>query len=105
MIGANTDPARIQTQIVNSIGSVFLFFEIVHLDGFGLAPGMPFAAAILVFPYLFLLFRVHRNRRLSALQERRCPRINMLKLRIAVRMRRALFRLAVRLQAVFLLVQ
>jgi hypothetical protein len=77
----------------------------VHLDGFGLALRMPFTAAILVFPHLFLLFRVHRDRRLTVLQERRRPGIDMLKLRIAIRVRRTLFRLAVRLQAVFLLVQ
>ena len=66
---------------------------------------MPFTAAILVFPYLLLLLRVHRNRRLTAPQERRRPGIDMLKLRISIRMGRAFFRLAVRLEAVFLLVQ
>src|SRR5450631_1738024 len=69
MIGANADPACILSQIVNSIGNVFLLPEIVHLDAFGLTPGPPFAAPILVVPYLFLLFRVYGNGWLATLQE------------------------------------
>src|SRR5712664_2651477 len=38
MIGANADPTGILPQIVNSIGSIFLLPEIMHLDWFGLTP-------------------------------------------------------------------
>src|ERR1039457_5839216 len=105
MIGANADPSGILPQIVNSIGSIFLFPEIVHLDWFGLTFRPPFAAPILIVPYLFLLFRVYGNSWLAAVQEFRRLRIDVFKLRIAVRMRGALLRLAVRLQAVLLFVQ
>ena len=105
MIGANADPACVLPQIVNSIGNIFLLPEIMYLDGFGLTLRPPFAAPILVVPYLFLLFRVYGNCRLATLQEFRRLRIDVFKLRIAVRMRGTLLRLAVRLQAVLLFVQ
>src|ERR1022692_3755311 len=105
MIGANADPTCILPQIVNSIGNVFLLREIMHLDKFGLTLGPPFAPPVLVVPYLFLLFRVYGNRWLTTLQEFRRLRIDVFKLRIAVRMRGAFLRLAVRLQAVLLFVQ
>src|SRR5450755_4632488 len=105
MIGANADPACILSQIVNSIGNVFLLPEIVHLDAFGLTPGPPFAAPLLVVPYLFLLFRVYGNGWLATLQEFRRLRIDVFKLRIAVQTRGTLLRLAVHLQAVFLFAQ
>ena len=34
MIGANADPTSILPQIVNSVGSILLLGEIMHLDGF-----------------------------------------------------------------------
>jgi hypothetical protein len=66
---------------------------------------VPFAASILVFPYLFFLFRVYRNGRLASPQEFCRLGIDVFKLRIAVRMRGTFFGLAVGLQAEFLLVQ
>src|SRR6266853_573855 len=105
MIGANADPTGILPQIVNSIGSIFLLPEIMHLDWFGLTPRPPFAAPILILPYLFLLFRVNGNSWLATVQEFLRLRIDVFKLRIAVRMRGTLLRFAVRLQAVLLLVQ
>src|SRR5215831_4283816 len=105
MIGADADPTGILPQIVNSIGSVFLFREIMYLDGLGLTFRPPFAASILIVPYLFLLFRVYGNSWLAAVQEFRCLGVDVFELRIAVRMRGSLFRLTVRLQAVLLFVQ
>src|SRR5664279_559240 len=105
MIGANANPTCILPQIVNSIGSIFLLPEIMHLDWFGLTLRMPFAPPILIVPYLFLLFRVYGNRWLATVQEFRRLSIDIFKLRIAVRMRGTLLRLAVRLQAVLLFVQ
>src|SRR5450432_2100795 len=105
MIGANADPACILSQIVNSIGNVFLLPEIMHLDVFGLTPRPPFAAPILVVPYFFLLFRVYGNGWSATLQEFRRLRIDVFKLRIAIQTRGTLLRLAVHLQAVFLFVQ
>ena len=104
MIGTNANPACILPQIVNSVGNVFLLPEIMHLYGFGLTLWPPFAARILILPYLFLLFRVYGNCRLATLQESRRLRIDVFKLCIAIRMRGTLLRLAVRLQAVFLFV-
>src|ERR1019366_678428 len=100
MIGANADPTYVLPQIVNSIGSVFLPPEIMHLDRFGLTLRPPFAAPILIVPHLFLLFRVYGNCWLATMQEFGRLRIDVFKLRIAVRMRGPLLRLAVRLQAV-----
>src|SRR5450432_981135 len=105
MIGANADPACILSQIVNSIGNVFLLPEIMHLDVFGLTPRPPFAAPILVVPYFFLLFRVYGNGWSATLQEFRRLRIDVFKLRMAIQTRGTLLRLAVHLQAVFLFVQ
>src|SRR6266581_5660120 len=89
----------------DSIGNVFLLPEIMHFNAFGLALRPPFAAPILVVPYLFLLFRVYRNCGMAILQEFGRLRIDVFKLRVAIRMRGAFLRLAVRLQAVLLFVQ
>jgi hypothetical protein len=88
-----------------SIGNVFLLPEIMHLNGFGLTLRPPFAAPILVFPDLFLLFRVYGNCRPAALEEFRRFRIDVFKLRIAIRCEEPSLRLAVRLQAGLLFVQ
>src|SRR5260370_37293020 len=77
----------------------------MYLDRLGLALWPPFAARILVVPYLLLLFRVYGNSGLATLQEFRRLRVDVLKLRIAVGMRGAFLGLAVRLQAVLLFVQ
>src|ERR1017187_8035179 len=97
MVGAHADPTCILPQIVNPIGNVFLLSEIMHLDAFGLTLRPPFAAPILVVPHLFLLFRVYGNCWLATMQEFGRLRIDVFKLRIAVRMRGTLLRLAVRL--------
>src|ERR1700693_3955861 len=56
MIGANADPTCILPQIVNSIGSIFLLPEIMHLDWFGLTLRPPFAAAIFIVPTCSFFF-------------------------------------------------
>ena len=59
MIGADADPTGILPDVVDAIGRVFLLGKIMHLNGFGLTFRPPFAASILVVPYLFFLLRVY----------------------------------------------
>ncbi len=69
------------------------------------APRTPIPAAILEIPDQFLLFRVHRDRRLAAFQEPRHLGVEVLELGVAVGMRGAFSRLAVALQAIARLVE
>jgi len=68
-----TDPPRVPSQVVDSVGRHFTVFrltdfEVVNPDPLGLALRLPFAPRILEIPHQFLLFRVYRNHRLALLQ-------------------------------------
>src|SRR6201996_8531613 len=99
---AEVDPAGIGGDVVDTVGRHLAQFgkhEIMHPDGFGIALGTQFTTAILEISDEFLLLRVDRDGRLSGGLERVDLRIDVLELRVPVRMARALAGLAVRLQA------
>ena len=79
--------------------------EVVNVHLFGLALALPLAPVVLERAHQFLLLRVHRDHRLPALLESLDLGVDVLELRIAVRVRRALQGLAVALQAVAGLIQ
>ena len=72
----------------------------MHADRFGRAGRLPLLTGILEIADQFFLFRVDRDHRLVALQERHGGRVDMLELRVAIRMRRALVGFAQRLEPV-----
>jgi hypothetical protein len=71
----------------------------MHADRFWVALGTQFPAAILEVPNKLLLFGIDRYRGLTSRLERVDPRIDVIELRVAVGVVRALAGLAVRLQA------
>ena len=87
------------------IGHIFLLPQIVDPNRFRFPLRPPLAAAVFVIPHLFLLLGVHRDGRLTELKKLFDFGIDVFELRIAARMRRALHSLAIRLQAVVLLMQ
>ena len=64
------------------------------------APGVPLAAAITELAHQFLLFGIHRHHGLPLLLERLGPAVDVLELRIPIRVGAALERLAVGLETV-----
>ena len=105
MIGSDADPTGVPPQVVDPIGHIFLLPEIMRLNRFRAPLRPPLAAAVFVIPHQFLLLGVHRDGRLRELEEFLDLGIDVLELRIAVRMRRALAGLAIPLQAVVELMQ
>src|ERR1035437_6453687 len=67
--------------------------------------GLPFTASVLIIAHQFFLLGVDRNHRRSSLLKRLCLLIDMLKLRIPIRMTGPLPRFPIRLQAVALVLQ
>ncbi len=92
MIDADAHPTLIVEDIVNAVRNGLAekrVFEVMHADLFGLPVRTPIPTAILEIPDQFLLFRIHRDRRLAAFQESRHLGIEVLELRVAVGMRGA----------------
>src|ERR1035437_4863922 len=108
VIGSYAHPALIAGQIVDSIRSrlaLLLIWEIMHSHLLRTAFELPFAAPILIIAHQFFLLGVDRNHRRSSLLKRLCLLIDMLKLRIPIRMTGPLPRFPIRLQAVALVLQ
>src|ERR1019366_8412186 len=97
VIDTHAHPALILAQIIDAVGS--------DLAQLGCALRSPLASAVLELANQLLFLRIHRDHRLTAMLKLLHGGIDMLELRIAIRMGSALLRLAVTLQAVVRLVQ
>src|SRR5487761_38310 len=108
VIDADTDPTFVTGQVVNPVGNglaQFLVGKVMNVHLLRPALGLPFRTGILEFSDQFFLFRVHRDDRLLTFLKRPHLAVDGLELSIAIRVRRALARLAVGLQAVAALLQ
>jgi hypothetical protein len=100
VVHSHTDPAEIASEIVHAIGDRFALLGIqevmdLHLLRLSLRP--PRLARILEPPDELLLLGVHRNGRLATLQLALDPLVDVLELRIPIRVSGPLQRLPVRL--------
>ena len=92
VIDAHAHPALIQAQVKHPVRNdlaEFLINEVVDLHLFGLAAGMPLPPAILERADEFLLLGIHRDHRLAALLKAIDHGVDVLELRIGIRMRTA----------------
>ena len=102
MRDAHAHPTFVVRQVVDAVGNrlaQFLVWEIVHPHFDGSTTPAVLAAAVLEIPDQFLLFRVHGDDRLAPTPKPLGQPIDVLELGVAVRMRLALSRLAIGLQA------
>jgi hypothetical protein len=103
VIDAHAHPTLVLAQIDHPGGNDFAQLqvrEVVPVHLFGLALGRPLAPTVLERAYQFLLLRVHRDPRLTAWLKPRDHHVDVLELRIAIRMRGPFFGRAVALHAI-----
>ncbi len=108
VVDANAHPTLVVENVVDAVGNGLAqkgVAEVMHADLFRLALRTPIPASILEIPDQFLLFRIHRDRRLTTVEEPRHLGAEVLELRVSVGMRGPFARLAVALQAVPRLVE
>ena len=99
---AEIDPAGIGGNVIHAIGRHLAKSwnsEIMHPNGLGMSQGAQLTPIVLEVSDKFLLFRVDRDGRLSRRLKSVDEHIDVLELRIAVRVARALTGLAVGLSA------
>src|ERR1700694_329403 len=98
MIDADTHPSGVLRQVINAVRrgtSKFRNHEIMHTHAFRLSSRPPVLAAVFEISYQFLLLGVDRNHRLASADILLNLGVDVLKLRIAVRMAIHLPRFAV----------
>src|SRR5204863_7783333 len=78
----------------------FLIQKVVDTDFLRFALRLPFPTAVFEVAYQFFLFGIDRDHRLTTVLERRDGQIDMLELRIPIRMSCPFSRLAIALQTV-----
>ena len=103
MILAHADPGLVASHVIDTIGdrlAARVGREIVNAYGLRRALRLPFTPAVLEVPDQLFLLRIDRDHWLATLQEAVGGRIDVLKLVVAVGVRRAFVALARRLQAV-----
>ena len=102
VVDPEVDPARIGGEIIDAVwhrATEFLDQEVMHPDPFGIARRPIFPTAILEVADQFLLLRIDRDHRLVLGQRRAHRCIDVLELRVPIRVAVALARLAIALQA------
>ena len=102
MIDPEIDPASIGGEIVNPVGhraAELLDQEVVHPDLFRIARRTIFTPTVLEVADQFLLLRIDRDHRLALGQRSAHRRIDVVELRVPIRMAVALQRLTIALQA------
>jgi len=102
-IDAHAHPALIQAQVEHPVRNdlaELLINEVVDLDLFGLALGLPLPPAILERGDELLLLGIHGDHRLAALVKAIERTVDILEQRIAIRMRTPFLGLTVALQAI-----
>ena len=108
VIGTDIDESGVASEIVDAvrIGTRHIRArEVVPLNGLGCVRRTPLLSRIVVVADQFLLLGIHRDDRQPLPQVLLDAGIDMAKLRIAIRMLRTLFGLAITLQAVVEIVQ
>src|SRR6266853_848977 len=103
MIHPHADPAGVRRFVVDAIGNDLtqrLVGKVVALDLLGLPLGLPLAPAIAELAYQLLLFGIDGHHGLPLLLEGLGPAVDVLKLRIPIRVSAALERLPVGLETV-----
>ena len=108
MVGAHIDKTCVASEVVNAVGEgarTFWAGEVVTLNFDGLLRTKPLLAGIVVVANQFLLLRVYRNNGRALRKAFLHCGIDVPKLRIAVRVVRAFFGLAIALQAVVQIVK
>jgi hypothetical protein len=108
VIDTDAHPSGVVGNIVDPIGhgaAKFLDGKIMHPHVFGGALRAPLAPAILEIADQLFLLGIDRNRRLACRKRFLHMVVDVMKLRVAIRVVRSLTRLAVSLQAVIELVQ
>src|SRR4051795_11231048 len=96
VIDPYTHPSLVLADIVHTIGDGFaqvFINEVVNQHLLGLAFWQPFPSSVLEFADQFLLLRVHGDHRLTSLLKLGHAGVDVLELRVAVRMIAALLRL------------
>ena len=108
MIDSNADPTLIVAHIIDPIGNrlaQFLIRKIMNQSLFRSCFGTPLLPVVAEVSYQFLLLGIHGNDRATLFQEPLGLSIDMLKLRVAIRMIAAFDGLGVALQTVFHLME
>jgi PKD repeat protein len=103
VVNADADPSLVIADVVDAIGDHLaqcLIHKVMHPDRLRLALGPPLPPVILEITDQFLLFRVDRHRWLAASQAVPHHAVDVAELGVAIRMRKALTRFTVGLQAV-----
>src|SRR6202051_2713023 len=107
-VDAQAHPSGVASDVVDAIGHrppELGNNEVVDATFFGCALWPPFATAILEVADEFLLLRVDRDRRFTGCKRFLHSIVDVVELRVAIRMVRSFARLAIGLQAVIELVQ
>src|SRR6185312_14880874 len=103
VVDADADPSLVVENVVDAVGNHLaqrLVLEVMHADLIRAALGAPLTPAVAEIPNQFLLFGVHRDRRLPMAQAIAHLAVDVAELGIAVRMRAPLAGFAVGLEAV-----
>src|SRR5215475_2841809 len=103
VIDPNTNPTLVLCDIIDTVGDglpELFIHKVVNTYFHGLAFRLPFSSAVFEVADQFFLFGIDRNNRLTALLDSTHSRVDMLKLRIPIRMSRPFSCLAIALQAV-----
>ncbi len=101
VVAPHADPRFVPRHVVDAVRNRLahgVAGEIMHAHPLRGARGLPFAPGILEIPHQFLLLRVDGDHGLLALHERGGSRVDMLELRVAVRVRGAFAGLLQRVQ-------
>jgi hypothetical protein len=103
MINADADPAFVATDVVDAVRNCLAYFavdEVMRLDAFRLAFGLPLASTVLVITDQFLLIGIDGDHRLIGGEKCVGLGVDVFELRVAIGVLRALTNLGVGLQAV-----
>ena len=107
-VDAHRDESRVLREVVDTVGdglAELLVEEVMALHLAGRALGRPLLPPILVVPDEFFLFGIDGDDRIAPSLDRTGGFMDVQELRVTIRMRRALLRLAIPLEAVLLPVQ
>jgi hypothetical protein len=102
VVDAHAEPTLVAAEVVHAVGDRLAqlgVHEVVGVHRERLTLGLPLAPAVLELAHQLLLLRVHRDDRLRALLHALDRRVDVLELRVAIRVVGTLFGLAVALQA------
>ena len=103
VVAADADPRFVPRHVVDAIRNRFadrVARKVIHPHALGLTRRLPLASAIREIAHQFLLLGVDGNHRLPAFDERGGGHVDVLELRVTIRVRRAFPRLLQRVQPI-----